>query len=238
MQTEFFQNGITMQQAEDLFRLGSDAMLLADFAALPKKARVCDLCAGAGAVGLLLLAREADCHVTAVELQAAACALARKNVAENRLEDRMTVVEGDLRQIETLLPNRRFDCVVCNPPYYPVGSGKAAQSEALAAARTEQYCTLDDVCRAAAQLLNTGGCFCLVHLPGRLTDVLCTLRAHQLEPKRLRLVRHSADKAPSLLLIRTVRGGRPGLQFDPDLILHAPDGSPSEEYNRIYHITE
>ena len=236
MQTEFFQNGITMQQAEDLFRLGSDAMLLADFAALPKKARVCDLCAGAGAVGLLLLAREPDCHVTAVELQAAACLLARKNVAENRLEDRMTVVEGDLRQIETLLPNRRFDCVVCNPPYYPGGSGKAAQSEALAIARTEQFCTLPDLARAAAWLLRSGGALFLVHRPERLCDLFCALRAQKLEPKQLRFVRHSADKPTSLILVKAVQNGNPGLQCQPDLILHAPDGSPSEEYRRIYHL--
>ena len=159
MQTEFFQNGITMQQAEALFKLGSDAILLADFAALTKKARVCDLCAGAGAVGLLLLAREPDCHVTAVELQEAACELAEKNVEENGLQDRMTVIRGDLRDPELLKTLGHFDCVVCNPPYFPVGSGKEAKDEALAAARSEKYCTLEDVCRAASQLLNTGGSF-------------------------------------------------------------------------------
>lgn len=236
MEREFFQNGITMVQESGLFRLGTDAMLLADFASLPKQAAVCDLCAGAGAVGLLLLAREPDCHVTAVELQDAACQLARQNVAENGLADRMTVVEGDLRRIETLLPNRRFDAVVCNPPYYPVGSGKEAEAEAIALARTEIACTLRDVCKAAAWLLRTSGVFWLVHKPKRLCDVLCALRENHLEPKRLRFVKHDAEKTPSLVLIKAVLDGRPGLEISPDLLLRDPDGSESEEYRRIYHM--
>lgn len=225
-----------MSQTEGLFRLSTDAILLADFAALPKRAEVCDLCAGAGAVGLLLLAREPDCRVTAVELLPEACALTRENITRNRLEERMTLVEGDLREIGTLLPGRRFDCVVCNPPYYPVGSGKAAENEALAAARTERNCTLADVCQTAARLLKTGGAFHLVHRPERLTDVLCALRACRLEPKLLRLVRHDAEKAPALILLRAVSGGKPGLSVEPDLLLRNPDGTESEEYRKIYHL--
>ena len=130
MQTEFFQNGITMRQAEALFKLGSDALLLADFATLPKQAKVCDLCAGAGAVGLLLLAKAPDCRVCAVDLQEAACSLAQKNVEENRLQEQMTVVQGDLRDASLRKTLGRFDCVVCNPPYFPLESGKQAESEA------------------------------------------------------------------------------------------------------------
>lgn len=236
MNVEFFQNGITMRQAEELFRLGSDAMLLADFASLPKSAKVCDLCAGAGAVGLLLLARESGCRVTAVELQAAACELARKNVAENGLEDRMTVIPGDIREIKTLLPANGFDCVVCNPPYYPVSSGKAAENDAIAAAKTEKFCTVADVCRAAAWLLKAGGTFYLVHKPERLVDVLIALRESRLEPKLLRFVKHDEGKTPSLVLIKSTRGGKPGLEPAPDLILHDPDGNPSIEYRRIYNL--
>ena len=211
-------------------------MLLADFARPSKGAAVCDLCAGAGAVGLLLLAREESLHVTAVELQEAACQLARRNLADNHLEGRMDVVQGDLREISALLPGRRFDCVVCNPPYYPVGHGKTAVNPALAAARTEQFCTLADVCQASARLLRTGGSLYLVHKPERLCDVFCALRAQKLEPKQLRFVRHSADKPASLILVKAVQNGNPGLQCQPDLLLHSPDGEESEEYRRIYHL--
>ncbi|MBQ2144367.1 MAG: SAM-dependent methyltransferase, partial [Oscillospiraceae bacterium] len=107
-----------------------------------------------------------------------------------------------------------------------------------AIARTEVCCTLTDAVTAARWLLQTGGSLDLVHRPERLTDVLTALRAAGLEPKRLRLVRHRADKQPSLVLIRAVLGGRPGLAVEPDCVLYEADGAPSADYRRIYHLQE
>lgn len=238
MEPEFLGDRYAMLQAEDLFRLGTDAMVLADFARIPGGAAVCDLCAGTGAVGLLLCAADPKLKVTAVELQAAACDLLRQTVARNGLEQRFTVICGDLRAHRCLLPAGSFRCVVCNPPYYREGAGFAAENEAVAIAKTERCCTLEDAVSAAAWLLQTGGSLDLVHKPERLTDLLCTLRAHGLEPKRLRPVSHRPGNSPSLVLIRAVKGGRPGLDLQYPLILQDRDGTPSAEYRRIYHIPQ
>lgn len=211
-------------------------MLLADFAKDCHGA-VCDLCAGCGQVGTLL-ASLTDASVTCVELQEDAALQIQRNIAENRLSDRMQAICGDIRNIRTLLPHGGFDAVVCNPPYYPVGSGFAAKEEALAVARTELCCTLADVCAAAAWLLSDGGSLYLVHKPERLTDLLTSLREHRLEPKELRLVQHRADAPFSLVLIRASLGGKPGLRILPTLTLHGPDGTPGAEYRRIYHMEE
>ena len=212
MHPEFFHGSLKFYQSEDAFRLGTDAMVLADFARIPPGAAVCDLCAGTGAVGLLLLARDRSLSVTAVELQEASCATMRRSVAENGLGDRLTVLCADLREHRTALPHGGFRHVVCNPPYDPVSAGAAPENPAAAIARTEVCCTL--------------------------TDVLTALRAAGLEPKRLRLVRHRADKQPSLVLIRAVLGGRPGLAVEPDCVLYEADGAPSADYRRIYHLQE
>lgn len=238
MEPEFLRGRFALLQSKELFRLGTDAMVLADFAKIPKGAAVCDLCAGTGAVGLLLCAADPKVRITAVELQADACALLRQSLARNGLEDRITVLCGDLRAHRALLPPGSFRCVVCNPPFYPEGSGFAAESEAVAIAKTERFCTLEDVAAAAAWLLRTGGSLDLVHKPERLTDLFCTLRAHGLEPKCLRPVSHRQAGRPSLVLIRAVKGGRPGLELQSALYLQESDGSPSAEYRRIYHIPQ
>ena len=106
-----------------------------------------------------------------------------------------------MRKVNTLFPTGSFDLVVCNPPYYPPGSGALAPDGPRRTARAEVECTLEDVCRAAAYLLRWGGSFCLVHKPERLTDLLCTLRGSGLEPKRLRFVCKTAGSAPSLVLV-------------------------------------
>ena len=236
MDVEYFQQDLTLLQSDKLFRLGTDAMVLADFAEIPGGAAVCDLCAGAGAVGMLLLASDPTCTVTAVELQAEAVALMEQTLTRNRLEGRLIPLQGDIRQIRDLLPQGSFRHVVCNPPYYPVGSGFSARSEAQAIARTEVCCTLEDVLRAAAWLLPTGGSLWMVHKPERLTDLLAGLRANGLEAKVLRFVAHRVGAKPSLVLIKAVRCGRPGLDVESPEYLQTTDGSPTEDFKRIYHM--
>ena len=117
MEPEFLQRELILPQSETLFRLGTDAMVLADFVRLPTGAAVCDLCAGSGAVGMLLLARDPGCTVTALELQPEAVALMQEAVSRNGLDGRLLPLEGDVREIRSLLPQGSFRHVVCNPPY-------------------------------------------------------------------------------------------------------------------------
>ena len=211
---------------------GLDSFLLASLPKLKPGLKVCDLGCGAGLLGLLLLQREPELTVTGLDIQPEAVELGKLAAAENGLEDRLAFRLEDLR--ETALPAGRFDLAICNPPYFPPSSGPPPKGEARRTSRTEASCTLEDACRAAGRLLRWGGSLCLVHKPERLTDLLCALRESGLEPKRLRLVCSRPEKAPSLLLLEARRGGRPGLQIEPPLILENPDGSPTAELDRIY----
>ena len=74
------------------------------------------------------------------------------------------------------------------------------------------------------------------HRIPRIEDVFAAMRAHGLEPKRLRLVQHRAASAPSLALIEARRGGKPGLTVCAPLLLTGPDGGDSEEVREIYHV--
>lgn len=207
-------------------------MLLAHFAASVCGRRVVDLGAGCGTLGLLLCACNDRCHITGIELEAAAHALALENIRVNALESRLTALHGDVREIKMLLPSAAFDTVVSNPPYFPVGSGHAGVS---ASARTELNLTLDQLCRAAAWLLPSGGRFIFVHRPERLCDIFCALRENGLEPKRLQFVRHTAQAAVCLVLIEARCGGHPGIRYEPDLIEFHSDGTESAAYRDAYH---
>lgn len=226
-------NGVRMLQPAQGFRLGTDSVLLAEFLTLPPKARVADLGAGCGTLGLLLCARSGDCRVTGLELREDACRLAQENIRLNGLEARLSVQQGDVRGISALLPAGSFDCVISNPPYFPVGSGKESRSAAVE--RTELCLTLAELCAAAAWLLPSGGRFAMVHRPERLCDIFCTLRANGLEPKRLRFVRHTAASPVCLVLIEARRGGRPGLSYEPDFVEFLPDGTQTDAYRTAYH---
>lgn len=229
-------DGLRFVWDDALFRPGTDSFLLAALPRLTPGLRVCDLGCGTGLLGLLLLQRQPKLQITGIDLQPAAVALAERAAAENGLTDRLTFLPEDLR--ESTLPAGSFDLVVCNPPYYPAGSGHLSADSARRTARAETDASLSDVCAAAARLLRWGGKLCLVHKPERLADVVCTLRVHGMEPKRLRFVQHRAGSAPSLLLAEGCRGGKPGLTVEPPLILQTDTGAPTPEVDAIYFRTQ
>lgn len=236
--TEQLWGGLHMRWSEAQFRLSTDSMVLADFCRLAPQSSVCDLGCGCGSLSLLLCGKYPHVRATGVELQPQAAALAAENAAQDGLDGRFTVICGDLREYRALFPHSSFDAVVSNPPYYPVGSGKCSDSPSLAAARTELTCTLDALCACAAWLLRNGGRFFLVHKPERLADLMVTLRKNRLEPKRIRLVRHRESGPVSLLLLEARLDGKPGLAFEPDLVLYDAGGAESDDYKRIYHHQE
>lgn len=216
------------------FRLSTDSVLLAHFAAPLRAGTIFDLGCGAGVLTVLLQLSHPAAKVGGIELQPDAAALCRRNLAENGM-DSGGILTGDLREHRALLKAGAYDLVVSNPPYFAADSGESAPDPARAAAREEQTCTLEDVCAAAGYLCRWGGTFALVHRPERLAEVFCALRRHGLEPKRLRFVQHRAESAPSLALIEARRGGRPGLRVEAPLLLTGPDGGDNEEIKEIYH---
>jgi len=231
---ELWPGGPVFAQAAH-FPLGTDSVLLAAFANVRGMKKGIDLGCGSGVIALLLLARSAGLHMTGLELLEGSAETARENLAANGLEARGEIVCGDIRAVRSLFCSGAFDLVVANPPYYPVGSGALPADPAQAAARGEISCTLDQLCGAAGYLCRSGGRFCLVHKPERLSDVFVAMRVHGFEPKRLRLVCADASAAPSLILAEGRRGAKPGLAIEPALFLRGEDGGESAELKRIYH---
>ena len=219
------------------FPLGMDSVLLADFAR-PGRGQGVELCCGSGAVSLLLLWRAPSLRMDCVELLSSSARCAGDNFAANGLAARARVINGDIRSHRRLLRAGEYSLAVCNPPYFPAGSGRSSPDPARALARSEAECTLSDVLDAASWALKSGGALALVHRPERLAEIFEGMRARSMEPKRLRLVQHTAASTPSLALVEGRRGGAPGLRVEPTLLLRDGDGAESGEYRRIYHMEE
>ena len=226
-QIETLWNGIVLKRGP--FPLGTDSVLLSHFISLRPNRRIADLGAGCCTLGLLLGAREPSCEITGIELDDTAYAIGLENLSLNP-QIKLTLIQGDVRQIREILPAGSFDCVISNPPYFPVDSGKVAN-----AYRSELTLTLNRLVEAAAWLLPSGGTFALVHRPERLCDIFWEMRSHGIEPKRLQFVRHKADAPVCLVLVEGRRGGKPGLNFLPDFVEFHPDGSETESYRAAYH---
>lgn len=231
---DLWQNGPRFAQSEH-FKLGTDSVLLADFANTARRTKGIDLGCGSGILPLLLLEKSEKLHMTGLEINPDAAAFAEANLRENGFDGRGSIITGDIRNHRELFASGEFDLVISNPPYFAEGSGAVSPRDDRAAARGERLCTLEELVRAAAYLCRTGGAFFMVHRAERLTDALCLLRQYGLEPKRLRTVSHSAEKEPSLVLLETRRGGSAGIKIMPPLFIRNAEGGETEEILRIYH---
>ena len=227
---EYLPNGYVLEGADGVFPLSTDSMVLSHFVHLPKNARVLDLGAGCGILGVLLCASNATCVVTGVELSERAHAAAQANIARNGLAGRFHSICADLRNVP--LPAGSFDVCLSNPPYFTGGPA----SKEMPLARREDCCSPAELFAAAAKALKFGGDFFLVHKPERLAELITCGSRVQLEAKRLLLVRHRLHSDISLILLQFRKGAKPGLKIE-EAALFDTENNPTEFYRAVYHIT-
>ncbi len=177
--------GLQIIQNPKMFCFGVDAVLLSDFVKATITDKVLDLGTGNGIVPLLVKGKYDCAHITGLEIQEANVTMARRSVTLNKLEETIDIVQGDIKEAESLLPLSTYDVVSCNPPYMDSGKGLTNEMTAKTIARHEVLCNLEDVIKAASRLVRVGGRFVMVHRPHRLVDIITLLRTYKLEPKSL-----------------------------------------------------
>lgn len=227
-------NGYQIIQNGRLFCFGMDAVLLSGFAQVKEGERVLDLGTGTGIIPILLAGKTQGEHFTGLEISPVSADMARRSVALNDLEQRITIMQGDIKNAGELFAPASFDTVTSNPPYMIGQHGLVNPDIEKAAARHEILCTLEDVVRAAAKLVKPGGRFYMVHRPFRLAEIIRTLSEYRLEPKRMRLVYPYVDKEPNMVLIEAVRGGRPRMSVEKPLIVYERPGVYTPEIIEVY----
>ncbi len=231
---ELQRNGYRIIQNPKKFCFGMDAVLLSGFARARAGDQVLDLGTGTGIIPILLEAKTEAAHLVGLEIQEESADMARRSVELNHLQDKITIVQGDIKEAGTLFGAASFDVVTCNPPYMIGQHGIKNPEAPKAIARHEILCTLEDVVSRAAKVLKPGGNFYLVHRPFRLAEIMVVLQKYGLEPKRMRLVYPFADKEPNMVLLEANRGGRPRMTVERPLIIYREKGVYMPEIYEIY----
>ena len=135
--TETLPNGLQLLQDDRFCKLGQDSVLLSAFAKPRRNAKLLDLGCGTGALALLVW--RSDLKITGLELQEGPLDLFRQSITANELEN-VTALQGDLRQMRTLLPHGSMDYVICNPPYFDRNAGANAPTAEKRTARQDATC--------------------------------------------------------------------------------------------------
>ena len=205
--------GLKIYQDDKLYRFTSDSVLLTRFALAKKNDVVADFCSGSGIVGFHFYALNPHLvkSVTFFEMQKPLFDLSQKSIELNELQEKFSAVNVKLQEIPKEY-NEKFSLILCNPPYMKKDSGAERENYSIAVCHTEIELTLEDLIKSISKALKFGGRTCIVHRAERLADVICEMRAHGIEPKRMQPV-YSANKEPYLFMIEGVKGGKSGMKI-------------------------
>ena len=228
--------GYQIIQDPERFCFGMDAVLLSGFAHIKKAEKVLDLGTGTGIIPILLSAKTQAGHFTGLEIQEESADMARRSVQYNHLEDKISIVTGDIKDASNIFGASSFDVVTTNPPYMIGEHGLKNGNEAKTIARHEVLCTLDDLLIQSARILKPNGRFYMVHRPFRLAEIFSKMVAYGIEPKRMQLVYPYVNKEPNMVLIEGYRGGKSRITIEKPLIVYNENGSYTDDILSIYGV--
>lgn len=231
---ELHRNQYKIIQNPEGFCFGMDAVLLSGFAKVKPGETVLDLGTGTGIIPILLEAKTEGKHFTGLEIQERSADMANRSVMLNDLQEKVSIVKGDIKEASALLGKASFDVVTTNPPYMNESHGLTNPNLPKAIARHEILCTLEDVVREASLVLKPGGRMYMVHRPRRLIEIIGMLESYKLEVKRLKPVHPFVDKEANMVLLEAVKGGKPLLKLEAPLVVYKEQGVYTDEIYDIY----
>lgn len=227
--------GIRIIQNPAKFKFTIDAFLLNAFVNPKPHHKIIDLGTGGGVLPLLLAGQDQALKIVGVEIQPELADMANRSAELNGLNQKIAIMEADLKEIHHQLPNNSFDWVITNPPYYPVVKGIMSENQALATAKFELCCTLKDWVQAAVRLVKGNGRVSVVYPSERLAELLVCFNQFHLTPKCLCMVHPNLQTGSNLVLIEARPGAKPGLQVLPPLAIYTQSGEYTELMNQIFH---
>ncbi len=214
-------SGYWIIQDPSRFCFGVDSVLLSDFIKVKPGETVLDLGTGTGVIPILLAGKSRGEKFTGLEIQAESVDMARRSVKVNALEERVSIIQGDVKEAAAIFKPAFFDVITTNPPYMINEHGLKNIGDARTIARHEVLCSLDDILRESAKLLpESKGRFYMVHKPFRLAEIMTKMCEYKIEPKRIRFVHPYVDKEPTMVLIEGMKGGKSRVRVEPPIILH------------------
>ena len=226
--------GYKIIQNTEKFCFGMDAVLLSSFASVKAGEKVLDMGTGTGIIPILLEAKTEGEHFTGLEIQSESAEMAGRSVKLNSLEEKIDIVEGDIKEASKIFGKNIFNVVTVNPPYMNDLHGIKNPDMPKAIARHEVLCTLEDVVREASYVLKQNGRMYMVHRPHRLVEIIQAMKQYKLEPKRIRFVHPYEDKEANMVLIEALKGGKSMVKIEKPLVVYKDVNVYTDELLEMY----
>lgn len=220
-------------QDDDGYLFSADSVLLANLAKIGVEDSVIDLGTGSGVLAILTAVKKGAKRVVGVEIDSATADMARRSVKMNKLDDKISIITGDVKCIKDFVRAGEFDKAICNPPYFSADDGFGTEG-VKATARKQGENTIDHFVKAGAYALKNGGDFFVVYKADRLVEIVTALHENGLEPKHITYIYPKLSKGVDTVIISAKKGGKTGLQSST-LILMDEEGKYLDKVKELYN---
>lgn len=222
-------------QNTDWFKFSIDSVLLSNFVKITKNTtNIIDFCTGNAPIPLIL-STKTRANITGVEIQKDVYNLAKKSIEINNLQDRIKILNMDVKDIAQKYESDSFDLITCNPPYFKLKESSIINDNDIkSVARHEIYINLDDIFKVARKILKNNGTIAIVHRTDRLIDIIDCMKKNNIEPKRLQLVYPKFNKESNIVLIEGAKNGKSSLKVLPPIYVHDEDGNYLEKIKKMF----
>lgn len=169
--------------------------------------RILDVGCGCGIIPVILGYYFPQARITGVEIQTKLAEIASKNVIDNQLEQTVSIINEDIKDINLNSINQPFDLIVSNPPYKKKNTGRLNPDRQKAIARHELAMNLKTLAAKAETLLRHKGRFMIIFPSERLPDIEQAIQATSIHPEWIRYIHTGQKKTPK----RVIFSGRKGI---------------------------
>ena len=228
-------NDLKIVQDDNYFNFSLDSVLLPNFVKINKNTKnILDLGTGNAPIPMILTTLT-DAKIYGIEIQKEVYELAVESIKMNQLENRINLINDNIKNLDKYFEPNSFDVIVSNPPYFKY-SEKSNINESIqkTIARHEKEITLSEIVATAKKYLNNNGIFALVHRTDRLIEIIEEFRKNNIEPKKIRLIYPKQNEESNMVLIEGRKNGNTGLKILPPLIVHRENGDYSDEVKKMF----
>lgn len=229
-------DNLKIVQNPEWFSFSLDSVLLPNFVTLNKDVRtILDLGTGNAPIPMILSTLTEKANIYGIEIQKDVFEMAEESVKLNKLENRIKLINDDMKKLDQYFEANFFDVIVSNPPYFKLEElSKKNEDEHKTIARHEEKITLSELVKIAKKYLKNNGVFAMVHRSDRLIEIIEEMRKNNIEPKKIQLIYPKKNTNSNMVLIEGKKNGNPGLIIKEPLYIHDENGEYLEEIDKLF----
>lgn len=204
---------IIIYQDDTMFRINTDTMALGEFLYIYKKDKVLDIGTNTGAL-LLYASMFNPKELTGIDINEKALELAKKNMEVNNISN-AKIIHADALTYK----DQEFDVVICNPPYFETDPKLLSLNSYKNLAKHEGNLNMENLVKCIRRNLKNHGTLFMLFQTSRLISLIEELKKNKMIVKKLKFVYDENKDLSNVVLIKAVKGARPGITVEKPLII-------------------